>query len=130
MKILFILGPNLNMVGIRDRATYGTETAESINADVQRFADELGVELEIYQSNHEGNIIDKIHAAYGNTDGIMRLRITATLLLTLFPRCISRPLKHICPISGHVRNSAENPLFRRYVSALLQASAKRAIFWG
>ena len=71
MKILFILGPNLNMVGIRDRATYGTETAESINDDVMRFAEELNIELEIYQSNHEGDIIDKLHAAYGNTDGIM-----------------------------------------------------------
>lgn len=70
-KVLFILGPNLNMVGIRDKAVYGTETAESINEQVEKWADELGIDLEIFQSNHEGDIIDKIHSAYGNKDGIM-----------------------------------------------------------
>lgn len=70
-KILFILGPNLNMVGIRDRHIYGTETAESINEDVKLRAEKLGLELEIFQSNHEGDIIDKIHSAYGDKDGIM-----------------------------------------------------------
>lgn len=71
MKVLFILGPNLNMVGIRDVKVYGAETAESIQQDVMHWAEELGIELEIYQSNHEGDLIDKIHAAYGNTDGII-----------------------------------------------------------
>ena len=70
-KILFILGPNLNMVGIRDRHVYGTETAESINEDVKKRAEQLGLELEIFQSNHEGDIVDKIHSAYGVKDGIM-----------------------------------------------------------
>ena len=70
-KVLFILGPNLNMVGIRDKAVYGTETAESINEQVKKWAEELNIDLEIYQSNHEGDIIDKIHSAYGNKDGIM-----------------------------------------------------------
>ncbi len=70
-KVLFILGPNLNMVGIRDRHIYGTETAESINEQVRKWADELGLDLEIYQSNHEGDIVDKLHAAYGTKDGIM-----------------------------------------------------------
>lgn len=70
-KVLFILGPNLNMVGIRDKAVYGTETAESINEQVKKWADELNIDLEIFQSNHEGDIIDKIHSAYGNKDGIM-----------------------------------------------------------
>ena len=70
-KILFLLGPNLNMVGIRDRHVYGTQTAESINEEVLRWADELGLELEIFQSNHEGELIDKLHAAYGTKDGVM-----------------------------------------------------------
>ena len=70
-KILFILGPNLNMVGIRDRNVYGTETAESINKQVKLWAEESGLDIEIYQSNHEGDIIDRIHSAYGCTDGIM-----------------------------------------------------------
>ncbi len=70
-KVLFILGPNLNMVGIRDKNIYGAETAESINAQVMKWAEELGIELEIFQSNHEGDIVDKIHSAYGEKDGIM-----------------------------------------------------------
>lgn len=70
-KLLFILGPNLNMVGIRDEHVYGTETAESINEYVRNCAEKLGLELEIYQSNHEGDIIDKLHAAYGCKDGVI-----------------------------------------------------------
>ena len=70
-KILFILGPNLNMVGIRDRHVYGTETAESIEQEVRERAAKLGLELEVFQSNHEGDIVDKLHSAYGCVDGIM-----------------------------------------------------------
>ena len=70
-KILFLLGPNLNMVGIRDRHVYGTETAESIQQEVCKKAESLGLELEVFQSNHEGDIVDKIHEAYGKKDGIM-----------------------------------------------------------
>lgn len=70
-KILVILGPNLNMVGIREKGVYGTETAESINNDILAKAEALDVDCEIYQSNHEGDIIDRIHAAYGKVDGIV-----------------------------------------------------------
>lgn len=70
-KVLFMLGPNLNMVGIRDRHIYGTETAESINRYVEEHARRLGLELEIFQSNHEGALIDRLHAAYGVTDGVI-----------------------------------------------------------
>ncbi len=70
-KILLILGPNLNMVGIREKGVYGTETAESINNDILAKAESLNVDCEIYQSNHEGDIIDRIHAAYGKVDGII-----------------------------------------------------------
>ena len=48
-KILFLLGPNLNMVGIRDRHVYGTETAESIQEEVCKKAESLGLELEVFQ---------------------------------------------------------------------------------
>ena len=70
-KILFILGPNLNMVGIRDKNIYGAETAESINIQVMEWAKEFDFDLEIFQSNHEGDIVDKIHSAYGEKDGIL-----------------------------------------------------------
>lgn len=70
-KVLVILGPNLNMVGIREKGIYGTEAAESINNDILSKAKSLSIDCEIYQSNHEGDIIDKIHSSYGKIDGII-----------------------------------------------------------
>lgn len=68
-KILVMLGPNLNMVGVREKGIYGEETAQSISEQIKSFADEKGFSVEIYQSNHEGDLIDKIHAARENFDG-------------------------------------------------------------
>lgn len=70
-KILLILGPNLNMVGIREKGIYGEETAESINNDVKAYAKKRGVELDIFQSNSEGALIDKIHSVLGKYDGVV-----------------------------------------------------------
>ncbi|WP_405354961.1 type II 3-dehydroquinate dehydratase [Ruminococcus sp.] len=70
-KILVILGPNLNMVGVREKGIYGEETAQSISEQIKSFADSQGFSVEIYQSNHEGDLIDKIHAARGNFDGVV-----------------------------------------------------------
>ena len=70
-KILFILGPNLNMVGLREKNIYGAETAETINEDVRGWAEEYGFDIEIFQSNGEGEIISKIHSALGEKDGII-----------------------------------------------------------
>ena len=68
-KILVILGPNLNMVGVREKGIYGEETAQSISEQIKALANEQGFSVEIYQSNHEGDLIDKIHAARENFDG-------------------------------------------------------------
>lgn len=70
-KILLILGPNLNMVGIREKGIYGEETAVSINNDVKVYAEQRGVELDIFQSNSEGTLIDKIHSVLGSYDGVV-----------------------------------------------------------
>ena len=70
-KILFILGPNLNMVGKREKTYYGTETFDTINDDVMRWGEELGFEVTCYQSPIEGYIVSKIHSAYGKVDGII-----------------------------------------------------------
>ncbi len=70
-KALVILGPNLNMVGVREKGVYGTETADTINNDILSYAKENGFECEIYQSNHEGDIIDKIHSALNKFDGVI-----------------------------------------------------------
>lgn len=71
MKIQVINGPNLNMLGIREPEIYGTLTLEEINCQVLRRGAELGFDIEFFQSNHEGAIIDKIQECYGNTDGIV-----------------------------------------------------------
>ncbi len=70
-RVLVILGPNLNMVGVREKGVYGDETAESINLQILEHAQKLGYSCEIFQSNHEGDIIDKIHACRGNYDGVV-----------------------------------------------------------
>lgn len=67
-KFLLILGPNLNMVGVREKGVYGEQTAQSINDEITAYAAAAGCEIEIYQSNHEGDIIDKIHTARGLFD--------------------------------------------------------------
>ncbi len=71
MKILVINGPNLNMLGIREPDVYGKSTYNDLVEMIQAHADEKGVNVEFYQSNHEGDIVDRIQAAYGNTDGIV-----------------------------------------------------------
>ena len=68
-RLLIILGPNLNMVGIREKGVYGTETAETIAEEIMRYAEDNGFEAEVYQSNHEGDLIDKIHASRLEFDG-------------------------------------------------------------
>ena len=71
MKILVLNGPNLNMLGIREPAVYGSDTYAHLCKQIEAYAARLGVEVEIYQSNHEGDLVDRIQAAYGNTDGIV-----------------------------------------------------------
>ena len=71
MKILVINGPNLNMLGIREPGIYGKQTfAELLNL-LEGWATEENIELEQFQSNHEGLLVDKIQAAYGVFDGIV-----------------------------------------------------------
>ena len=71
MKILVINGPNLNMLGIREPDHYGRETYAFLVAKIQRHCETKGIEVEQYQSNHEGDLVDKIQSAYGNADGIV-----------------------------------------------------------
>ncbi len=71
MKILVLNGPNLNMLGIREPDIYGKKTfAELLNL-LNKWASDVNVELEQFQSNHEGVLVDKIQAAYGTFDGIV-----------------------------------------------------------
>jgi 3-dehydroquinate dehydratase-2 len=70
-KILVVNGPNLNMLGIREPGVYGTATLADIERTLREKAERFGVELTFVQSNHEGVLLDAIHAAYGNMDGIL-----------------------------------------------------------
>ncbi len=72
MKILVINGPNLNFVGIREKAVYGDESYEHMMGVVEAYAKEKGCDISVFQSNHEGAIIDRIQEAYfDGTDGIV-----------------------------------------------------------
>lgn len=71
MKFLVINGPNLNLLGIREPEIYGTHGYDSLVGRIRASAASMNVEVEIFQSNHEGAIIDKLHAARGSFDGII-----------------------------------------------------------
>jgi len=71
MKILIINGVNMNMLGIREPEKYGNKTLKDIEKELYSFSFELGVDIETYQSNIEGEIVEKIHSALNAFDGIV-----------------------------------------------------------
>ena len=71
MKILVINGPNINMIGIREPDIYGRQTFADLQALIEKTAQEEGLEIRQFQSNHEGAIVDEIQACYGTVDAIV-----------------------------------------------------------
>ena len=71
MKLLIINGPNLNLLGLREPEIYGKQDYAALLDFLQASAEEVGVEIDCFQSNHEGAIVDAIQAAYGVFDGIV-----------------------------------------------------------
>jgi 3-dehydroquinate dehydratase-2 len=71
MRVLLLNGPNLNLLGLREPGLYGAQTLAQIEAALAERAGALGVELECFQSNHEGALVDRIHAARTAADGIL-----------------------------------------------------------
>ena len=69
MKLLIINGPNLNMLGLREPDIYGKQDYKTLCNMIEEACE--GIDFEIYQSNHEGDIVDKIQSSFGNTDGIV-----------------------------------------------------------
>ena len=71
MRILILNGPNINLLGMREPGIYGADSFADLLALVQRTGEEEGVEIETFQSNHEGALVDRIQAAMGKVDGIV-----------------------------------------------------------
>ncbi len=71
MNLLVINGPNLNLLGIREPDIYGDQSFAALERFIQTAARESGASVELFQSNHEGAIVDKIQSAYGRMDGIV-----------------------------------------------------------
>lgn len=117
MKILVINGPNINMLGIREPAIYGEETYEDLCGKISRHCAAKGIDVELFQSNHEGDLIDRIHSAYGKTDGIVinaaGYTHTSIALLDAL-RTVNIPAVEV-----HISNLADREEFRKtsYVSA-------------
>lgn len=70
-KVLILNGPNLNMLGIREPGHYGSDSLATIEQNLQALAGKLSLDLHFFQSNHEGELIDRIHQAYGQMDGMV-----------------------------------------------------------
>lgn len=71
MKLLIINGPNLNMLGLREPDIYGKRTYADLVEYIMGVCRQMGIEAKVFQSNHEGAIVDKIQSAYGTADGIV-----------------------------------------------------------
>ena len=71
MRILVLNGPNINMLGIREPGIYGNDSFETLCNTVREYAENNGIDVKLYQSNHEGALVDEIQNAYGVFDGIV-----------------------------------------------------------
>ncbi len=71
MKILVMNGPNLNLLGVREPELYGNENYDMLLAKIQKYCDDKSIEVVFYQSNHEGDLVDRIQQAFRRVDGIV-----------------------------------------------------------
>ena len=120
MKLLVINGPNLNMLGIREPSVYGSQSFAALCEFIKAATAEVGAECELYQSNHEGCIVDKIQEAYGRFDGIVINpgAYTHTSVAILY----ALSAVQIPTVEVHISNVMEREAFRHhsYVSLIAQ----------
>ena len=111
MKLLVLNGPNINMLGIREPDIYGTQTFYELLSLLQTWAVEYHVEIEQYQSNHEGDLVDKIQAAYNEYDGI----VINPAAYTHTSIAILDALKAVCipTVEVHISDIDSRETFRR-----------------
>lgn len=122
MKLMIINGPNLNMLGIREPAIYGRETYADLIRKIEAHAARRGIEVDCRQSNHEGDLVDFIQAAYGTCDGIVinpgAYTHTSVAILDA-AKAVSLPLVEV-----HISHVDEREDFRRvsYIRAAAMAT--------
>lgn len=118
-KVLVIHGPNMNMLGIREPEIYGGGTFPELEAYIDSIAQELGLEAEFFQSNHEGAIVDRIQQAYGNADCILinpaAYTHTSVAILDAL-RAVGLPVAEV-----HLSDIAGREEFRRFSYVSLYA---------
>ena len=120
MKILVINGPNINMLGIREPDIYGKNTFQDLLRLLQATAEELNIKVTQYQSNHEGDLVDQIQAAYGKYQGIVinpaAYTHTSVAILDAL-KAVSIPTVEV-----HISDISERETFRQfsYVSLIAQ----------
>lgn len=111
-KILVLNGPNINMLGIREKNIYGRDDYDSLCAYIRSAADRLGVEVELLQSNYEGDIVTAIQNAYGHFDGI----VINPAAFTHYSVAILDALKavNLPAIEVHISNIHQREEFRHH----------------
>ena len=119
MKLLVINGPNLNMLGIREPGIYGDRSFAALCAFIRKAVEEAGAECELYQSNHEGCIVDKIQEAYGKFDGIVINPGAYTHTSVAILDALSAV--HIPTVEVHISNVMEREEFRHHSFVSLAA---------
>ena len=112
MKLLVINGPNLNMLGIREPGIYGDQSFAALCDFIRAAAVEVGAECELYQSNHEGCIVDKIQEAYGSFDGIVINPAAYTHTSVAIADALSAV--NIPTVEVHISNVMEREAFRHH----------------
>ena len=123
-KILIINGPNINMLGIREPDVYGRESYDDLLALIEKTGEEAGVEIEIFQSNHEGDMVDRIQQAYGEAAGI----VINPAAYTHTSIAIRDALKAvgIPAVEVHISDVDKREAFRRvsYISDIVEKTIK------
>ncbi len=129
MKILVLNGPNLNMTGTRKKDIYGVETLEEINKQLLEYGKKLGVELEFYQSNHEGKIIDVIHQSKDKYNGVVINAGAYTHYSYAIRDAIETVVDYIPYVEVHMSDIHKREDFRR-VSVITDVCVKQICGYG
>ncbi len=130
MKILILNGPNLNMLGVREPEIYGRATLADLESLARAHCAEVGVEVDFFQSNHEGALVDAIQAAYGKIDGIVINPAAYTHTSVAIPDAIKAV--GIPTVEVHLSDIENREAFRKhsYTSAACIATIKGKHFAG